>query len=214
MVDLYSNYHLTYQMTSLEENIAYQISQFARNFMPTFRTNFSPFEPGKRTTGSAITGEIASTNSSNSSSDDTDSSSDEDDTTVSLSMKSSMIEQRDLMKEERNESTFPSSCKDTYGFELSDPDKESMARYKRYVNIQKRSQPSTSSAEKIDKNPKPFVLESLATYNDSYETVAEPKVTDETILKYQNYCNLLINRNYEENYSSLDMIEKYVNVTK
>lgn len=205
MVDLFSNYHLTYQMTSLEENIAYQISQFARNFMPTFRTNFSPFEPGKRTATSAITGGIASTNSSNSSSDDNDSSSDEDDTTLSIS--TSMIDQREVKRDIKSETAAPVSCKERYGFELHEPDKETMAKYKSYVNIQKAS-------EKGDKRLKPFVLESIGSYKDSYKTVAEATVTDETIQKYHNYCNLLINKNYDDKYSSLDTIENYVNFTK
>jgi phosphatidylinositol 3,5-bisphosphate 5-phosphatase len=211
MVDLYSNYHLTYQLTSLEENIAYQISQFARNFMPTFRTNFSPFEPGKRNASTTMSpSSIASTNGSNSSSDESDSSSDEDDTTLSLSMKSSMIEQRQPTKASKVEDSLPATCQELYGFELHAPDKDAMSKYKSYVNIQKRSQPH----EKTDKKPKAFVLESLATYNDSFEKVTEPKVKDETIQKYQNYCNLIINKNYEEKNTSLALIEKYVNFTQ
>ena len=205
MIDLYANYHLTYQLTSLEENIAYQISQFARNFMPTHRTNFSPFEPGKRNP-TAVMGSITSTTSSNSSSDESDSSSDEDDTTMSLSMKSSM-ELRQL-KSVKFEEKLPATCQELYGFELHAPDKDSMGKYKSYVNIQKKSQPNV---EKNDKNLKPFVLESLATYSDSYEKVAEPKVKDETIQKYENYCNLLINKNYDDKDTSLALIEKYVN---
>lgn len=212
MIDLYSNYHLTYQFSSLEENIAYQISQFARNFMPTYRTNFSPFEPGKRTAGSAIAGQsaITATNSFNSSSDESDSSSDEDDTTLSLSLKSPTTEQpKAIVKAFKLEDALP-TCQKIYGFDLHQPDKEAMAKYKSYVSIQKRSQPS----EKSDKKPKPFVLESLATYTDSFETVAVLKVKDETIQKYQNYCNLMINKNYDEKYSSLELIEKYVKFTK
>lgn len=209
MVDLYSNYHLTYQVTSLEENIAYQISQFARNFMPTYRTNFSPFEPVKRAAGN-ITSSIASTNSSNSSSDDNDSSTDEDDTTLSFTLKSPPAEEtRQARKVFNLEDVMPSSEK-LYGFELHPPGKESMAKYKSYVNIQRKSQPGN---EKGERRMKPIVLESLATYTDSYEKVVEPKVSNETIQKYQNYCNLVVNKNYDANYSSLELIEKYVNFT-
>lgn len=206
MVDLYSNFHLTYQVTSLEENIAYQISQFARNFMPTYRTNFSPFEPVKRAAGN-ITSSIASTNSSNSSSDDSGSSTDEDDTTLSLSLKSQSIDSRQTKKAFNIEDVLP-SCQKLYGFELHPPDKESMSKYKSYVNVQKKSQPSN---EKNERKLKPLVLESIATYTDSFDKIAEPKVNDETIQKYQNYCNLVINKNYDANYSSLELIEKYVN---
>lgn len=208
MVDLYSNYHLTYQVTSLEENIAYQISQFARNFMPTYRTNFSPFEPVKRAAGN-ITSSIVSTNSSNSSSDDNDSSSDEDDTTLSLSLKTPPIESRQEKKVFKLEDVVP-SCEKLYGFELRTPDREAMAKYKSYVNVQKKSHPGN---EKGDRRLKPIVLESIGKYTDSFEQVVEPKVSDETIKKYQNYCNLVINKNYDANYSSLELIEKYVNFT-
>lgn len=208
MTDLYANYHLTYQLTSLEENIAYQISQFARNFMPTHRTNFSPFEPCKRNASNAmVQSSIASTNSSNSSSDESDSSTDEDDTTLSLSMKSSITELRQTLKTPKVKAT----CQELYGFELHAPDKDSMSKYKSYVNIQKKSQPHI---EKNDKKPKAIVLESLAIYNDSYEKVTEPIVEDETVQKYQNYCNLMINKNYTGKNTSLALIEKYVNFTQ
>lgn len=213
MIDLYSNYHMTYQLTSLEENIAYQISQFARNFMPTYRTNFSPFEPVKRVAGPPMAGSITSTNSSNSSSDEFDSSTDEDDTTLSLSQKSTSTDQRQAKKSLRPEDVLPASCQETYGFELHQPDKQAMTKYKSYVNIQKRSQPHISTHEKSDKKPKQFVLESLATYTDSYEKITEPKVKDETIQKYENYCNSIINKNYDNTDSSRELIEKYVNFT-
>lgn len=215
MIDLYSNYHLTYQLTSLEENIAYQISQFARNFMPTFRTNFSPFEPGKRSSsaGPTMAGSITSTTSSNSSSDEFDSSTDEDDTTLSFSLKSPMIDQLQAKKQELMESVLPASCKELYGFELHSPDKEALAKYKSYVNIQKKSQPPIMSLDKSDKKSKPIVLESLETYKDSYLQVTEPKVKDDDIRKYQNYCNLIINKNYDDKNTSLELIEKYVNFT-
>lgn len=205
MIDLYSNYHLTYQLTSLEENIAYQISQFARSFVPTYRTNFSPFEPRKRT---AIPGQssIAAVSSSNSSSDESDSSSDEDDATLSFSLKSPVIEQREVKTPTKLEEVEEKTCEKLYGFELHQPDKESMLKYKSYVNIQKKSQ----LCDKKDKRP--FVLESLATYKDSFASVTEPKVKDETIQKYQNYCNLIINEKYDaSSSSSLALIEKYMN---
>lgn len=211
MIDLYTNYHLTYQLTSLDENIAYQISQFARNFMPTYRTNFSPFEPGKRTnTGPAIAGSSNISTNSNSSSDDFDSSSDEDDTTLSFSLRSSCIEQKDLPKPAVDEKS--TSSEEVYGFRLRSPDKDAMSKYKSYVNVQKKSQPP--SKEKSEKKPKPLVLESIGKYNDSFKIVAEPKVEDKAVEKYRNYCNLMINKNYDASQSSLDIIEKYANFSK
>lgn len=204
MIDLYSNYHLTYKITSLEENIAYQISQFARNFMPTFRTNFSPFEPTKRVEQptKAQNDKSASTDSITSSDDY--SSSDEDD----LHLSSSQTDQLQSEKRSYFDEKLPEDCKAIYGFELEHPDKESMAKYKTYVNFQKKSNPV---AEKGDRRFKPIVLESSEVFKDSSYEVAEPKVEESERRKYENYCNMIINPDYNENCSSSDIIEKYVN---
>lgn len=207
MVDLYSNYHLTYQFTSLEENIAYQLSQFARHFMPTFRTNFSPFEPFKRNTTAAINMTSAS-NSSNSSSDEFEnSSSDEDDTHLSSSRQLSLSDTRQGLNSAESECKMSKSCKEVYGFQLELPNNSAMTKYKKYVKFQRNSQPS-------DRKLKPIVLESLTNYTDSYLQVTEPKVKNETIQKYENYCNLIINKEYELNRSSLSILEKYANFVK
>lgn len=87
MIDYYSAYHYPFKCTTFDENIVFQISQLARNFIPKFRTNFSPFEPaGRRREGRSnlqnpsMTGQssTSSTTSSTSSSMDEASSSDED----------------------------------------------------------------------------------------------------------------------------------------
>lgn len=200
MIDLYSNYHLTYRITSLEENIAYQISQFARSYTPTLRTNFSPFEPTKRTQPTTK----APTMDSNSSSDP-DSSTDEDDSSSKLSF----AEQQKSEKNSYFNEPHRTDEKNVYGFELQQPDKESMKKYKAYVNFQRRSQPS---ADKSDKKSKFIVLEPLDSYTDSaYEIKEPPTVSDEDRKKYENYCNNTINPDYDENFEKDDIIEKYVN---
>jgi hypothetical protein len=205
MIDLHSNYHLTYKLTSLEENIAYQISQISqRTFTPTYRTNFSPFEPAKRTAQPA---KAPTSIEMNSSSDDEDSSDEDDDDTHS-SLKLSITDQRQTEKKSYFSDTLPSDCKTIYGFELTHPDKESMTKYKGYVHFQKRSQPP---AEKSEKKHKPIVLESSVVYRDSSVQVTEPKVSESDRKKYENYCKLIINPDYDENSSSSDIIEKYVN---
>lgn len=205
MIDLYSNYHLTYKVTSLEENIAYQISQFASNSMATYRTHFSPFEPTKRATQPTAT-KTPSSIESTSSSDEADSTSDEDDTHSSLKL--SISDQRQSENKSCFDDNFPKDCKSIYGFELEHPDNESMAKYKTYVNFQKKSHPI---AEKSDKKLKPIVLESIGIYRDSSYEVQEPKVTQSDRQKYENYCKLIINPEYDENCSSSDIIEKYIN---
>lgn len=88
MIDYYSSYNMPFKFVCFDEHIVFQISHLARNFIPKFRTNFSPFEPaGRRREGMrgmlqnpSMTGQCStsSTNSSTSSSMDDDSSSDED----------------------------------------------------------------------------------------------------------------------------------------
>lgn len=226
MIDLYSNYHFTFQMTSLEENIAYQISHFARNFMPTFRTNFSPFEPGKRgshTKNPSLTGQSSthSANSSNSSSDDSDSSSDEDD--ISLSQRGSSAnlsrsnETPGAADKFRLEDILPSS-QEVYGFEIQTIQKDSLLKYKNYINIQKKATPPAPSLtkevrpEKPNLNAKQFQLKALGTYLDSNQAVKPPVVTQHQ--QYQNYCDLIISKDYDKNYSNLNVLEKYLNFIK
>lgn len=87
MIDFYSNYHLPYRWTAFEDHIAFEIAHLARNFMPTYRTNFSPFEPGRKREGRdatlmnpSLTGQssTSSATGSNSSSMDEGSSSDDE----------------------------------------------------------------------------------------------------------------------------------------
>lgn len=76
-IDYYTNYHFPYRWTPFEEHIALQIAHRARSFMPTYRTNFSPFQPGRRRerrtaanpsmTGQSSTGSTASATSASSS---------------------------------------------------------------------------------------------------------------------------------------------------
>ncbi|CAO1341880.1 unnamed protein product [Diamesa tonsa] len=226
MIDLYSNYHFTFQMTSLEENIAYQISHFARNFMPTFRTNFSPFEPGKRgshTKNPSLTGQSSthSANSSNSSSDNSDSSSDEDEISLSQRGSSANLSRNNdtsgVTEKFRLENILPPS-QEVYGFEIQTIQKDSLLKYKNYINIQKKATPQAQSLtkevrpEKPNLNAKQFQLKALGTYTDSSLEVKPPVVTQHQ--QYQNYCDLIISQDYDKNYSNLNVLEKYLNFIK
>lgn len=138
MIDYYSNYHLPYKYTGLEEHIAFQISHLARNFMPTYRTNFSPFTPGRRREGRgslknpSLTGQssTSSTTSSTSSSLEEGSSSDED---------SVMDSRRNASKIDclfETKLTFVSllpTMKQVYGTEITEPDAKNFNKYKSFV---------------------------------------------------------------------------------
>lgn len=83
-IDYYTSYHFPYRWTPFEEHIALQIAHRARSFMPTYRTNFSPFQPGRRRddgrpaitnpsmTGQSSTGSTASATSASSSEESSD----------------------------------------------------------------------------------------------------------------------------------------------
>lgn len=130
MIDYYSNYHLPYKWTSFDEHIAFQISHLARNYMPTFRTNFSPFEPSRRPEGRAslknpsLTGQ--SSTSSTSSSLEEDSSSDEDPITDDKNVGNLTTNgyKRKLIS---FESLLP-SMKEEYGCEIVSPDKRTQIK--------------------------------------------------------------------------------------
>lgn len=133
MIDYYSAYYVPFRCTTYEENIVFQISHLARNFISKFRTNFSPFEPaGRRREGRGIlvnpslTGQssTSSRNSSSSSSMDEDSSTDEDTITDNrFSVSGDDKEQSKFTFK----SFFP-SMKDVYLTHPMKPKEEDMAR--------------------------------------------------------------------------------------
>lgn len=134
MIDYYSTYHIPFKCTTFEEHIVFQISHLARNFIPKFRTNFSPFEPaGRRREGRGIlqnpslTGQssTSSTNSSTSSDMDDDSSSDED--TITDNRFSVSGDDREQSKFISFDLLFP-SMKEIYKTELKPPKKEDLAK--------------------------------------------------------------------------------------
>lgn len=134
MIDYYSSYHLPYRCITFEEHIAFQISHMARSFMPTFRTNFSPFEPATRRRegrgilkNPSLTGQ-SSTSSANSSSDSMDedsSSADEDSILETNTSFSNTTDDKDSTKTITFETLFP-TMKEIYQTDLKQPDKKDL----------------------------------------------------------------------------------------
>lgn len=133
MIDYYSAYYIPFRCTTFEENIVFQISQLARNFIPKFRTNFSPFEPaGRRREGRGIlqnpslTGQssTSSINSSSSSSMDDDSSSDED----TITDNRFSISGEDKEQSKFTFKTFFPSMREVYLTQPKKPEKADTAR--------------------------------------------------------------------------------------
>lgn len=189
MIDSYSNYYLPFRLTVFEDNIAYQISLMARNYMPTFRTNYSPFEPGRRREGRAninnpsLTGQSSTsstTSSTSSSMEDEDSSEEEiliDRSTLS-----------DAEKSSENEISFKNllpSMLEVYGSEIKNPDKENLGIYKKYVKIGKLASQTISNP---GRNVKFLNIESLNNFGtDSYESVKPPVVDEKSLKIYQQF---------------------------
>lgn len=208
MIDFYSSYHTPYKWTSFEENIAFQISLLARCFTPTFRTNFSPFEPATRRregrgilknpslTGQSSTG---SANSSSSSSSGEDTSSDDDtilETSAQPSTTTTTEECDSSLKHVTYRTIFPSMA-EIYQTNLKPPSTADMVKYKKYV---KMGTVLTSNVAMKTYNPKKPLhnrhkrlveLNSPTEYGgDNYKQVQPPTVDPVSIRIYEKYLEL------------------------
>jgi hypothetical protein len=227
MLDLYCTYYVSHQFTSFEETIAWQISHLANVYMPTFRTNFSPFEPGKRignqnakNPNPSLTGKSpsGSTSGSSSSGDDTSSNSDEDIEIV----RRSVVPMKSDQKQERMslENTLPNS-QNIYGFCYETLDPDQLQVYKNYAAIVRRSSPQYSvnhvhtakglrfDNERMEKT-QPFNSVTLG----KYENDIKIEVTAETKIAFQNYCDLVVSLNYDRKSPSESILKDYVNFVK
>ncbi|XP_055611933.1 polyphosphoinositide phosphatase-like [Uranotaenia lowii] len=215
IIDYYSNFYYDFKLTFFEEHIAYQISHLARNFVPTFRTNFSPFEPVRRgdmgvmknpsLTGHSSTG---SNNSSSSSMED-DSDSEDDDRSVRNTAPSSSANSSRAEDPITISSMFPTTG-DMYGFEIKPPKKADMIKYQKYVQMNRICNPNKYVGVKQDQIPQnqsyhlqnqPSPSDSIVIQNDEIyvrkdanltisEDIPIPTVSAESIDIYRKYCEL------------------------
>lgn len=197
MIDYYSNYHVPYKWTAFEENIAFQIGHLARNFMPTYRTNFSPFDPSRREVrgtlkNPSLTGQssTSSTTSSTNSSTDEYSSDSDDEQVISNRMASSTNDREENFI---SFATLLSSTLDVYGFEMKQPNRDDALKYKRYVQMGKLSMPNRTyqfvgGANTRNILPKSVTLAPLGNYGtDNYRKIHPPNVTDTSLSIYDKY---------------------------
>lgn len=199
MVDVYSNYHQPHKITTFEETIAYQISQISRHFVSTFKTNFSPFEPGRLredriTNNPSLTGQ-SSTGSTHSSTTDDDSG--------STQSENDSDQENSYSKATPNASTSQlriqlplSSIYESYGIELQSPSKENMKKYKDYIALWEYSS-NLRSTTRIDLSSK-----------EEYKMYPEIKVSLESRKIYEKYCNLPNNLRVSD--ETTVIISKYV----
>ncbi|KAH8293111.1 hypothetical protein KR044_004281 [Drosophila immigrans] len=225
MIDAYSNYHQSFKWTDLSEHIEFEISQLATRYMPTFRTNYSPFQrqiqPSRKTrqnpsmTGQSSTG---STNSnSSSSSEGEDSSSDEE-------LSASFAEKESKQTETAEPAPFTlasmlPSMEQVYGCTISAPSKQNMSIYKKYVQIGKLSsvgaQPSQTAVAQREQEMvmmmRGITLSPLSDYGtDSYLSVQPPVVPAESQRIYAEYCKTPRNFNAVPKFYEFDLLYQYV----
>lgn len=161
----------------------------ARNYMPTFRTNYSPFEPGRRREGRTTINNPSLTGQSSTSSTTSSTSSsmeDEDSSEEEMPVDRSVLS--DAEKSFDSEKTFKNllpSFLDVYGSEIKSPDKENLGIYKRYVKIGKLANQTISNPGKIVKFLNIEALNDFGT--DSYESVKPPVVDEKSLKIYQQF---------------------------
>lgn len=228
MIDAYSNYHQSFKWTDLSEHIAFEISQLALRYMPTFRTNYSPFQrqiqdrkarKNPNLTGQSSTSSTNS-NSSSSSSEADDSSTDED---LSAGYAVKVANQTELIEQEpfTLESVLP-PMEEVYGCKITNPSKANMDIYRKYVQFGKLASGnnnafalSNSAAPRERDNEmaklKRGILKPLSNYgSDSYLQVKPPKVSEESQKIYAEYCKVPRNFNAVPKFEECDALYRYV----
>ncbi|XP_058822888.1 polyphosphoinositide phosphatase [Topomyia yanbarensis] len=212
IIDYYSNFYYNFKLTSFEENIAYQLSHLARNFVHSFRTNFSPFEPIRRrdsmvTKNPSLSGQssTSSTNSSSSSLDE-DSDSEDDDKSIRNTAANSSANSSRAEDPVTINSMFPMTG-DVYGFEIKAPIKADMIKYQKYVQMnricnpqmyasmksdqqQRQNQPSASSSDAIVLQNNEIILRVEEKALDLQGDIEIPTVSAESLAIYEKYCQL------------------------
>lgn len=225
MIDAYSNYHQSFKWTDLSEHIEFEISQLATRYMPTFRTNYSPFQRQIQTSRKArqnpsMTGQSStgSTNSNSSSSSEGEDSSSDEELSASFAEKESKQTETTEPVPFTLSSMLPSMA-EVYGCTITAPSKQSMAIYKKYVQMGKMSsggvQPDKTSVaqreQELVKMMRGVTLRPLSDYGtDSYLNVQPPTVPAKSLLIYEEYCKTPRNFNAVPKFEEFDLLYRYV----
>lgn len=230
MIDYYSSYHVPYRWTSFEENIAFTISLMARCFTPTFRTNFSPFEPATRRSegrgilkNPSLTGQSSTGSMQSSSSSDEGTSSDEDDSILECSTTQNIPGAADDSEPPSKYITFNSmfpSMTEVYRTSIKQPNKTDMAKYKQYAKIgvvlMSNVAMSTYNPKKplLNRHKRTIDLAPVGNYGiDNYKQVKPPNVKLESIKVYEKYVDLPDRvHSRSPSVADLDAIHKYFNM--
>ncbi|XP_036341395.1 polyphosphoinositide phosphatase-like [Rhagoletis pomonella] len=230
MIDAYANYHQSFKWTDLSEHIAFEISQLALRYMPTFRTNYSPFQrqiqDRKASKNPNLTGQSSTSstnsNSSSSTSEADDTSSDED---ISAGYSIKDANQTESVEQDifTLESLLP-PMEEVYGCKITNPSKANMAIYKKYVQVGKLCSgsnspcalsPSLAPRERdmeMAKLMRGINLRPLSDYGtNSYLSVKPPTVSEESQKIYAEYCKVPRNFNAAvPKFEEFDVLYRYV----
>ncbi|XP_058975883.1 polyphosphoinositide phosphatase-like [Musca domestica] len=231
MIDGYSNFYQSFKWTELNEHISFEISQVAMRHLPTFRTNYSPFQKQiqerKKPKNPSLTGQSST---SSTASNDSSSSSEADDTSTDEEFSASLSLKEQNQKQTKEietsitlESLLP-PMEEVYGCKVSNPSKESMDIYKRYVQISKltgsgaaamgnsMNTVAQSNANGIQLRNLPGInLKPLSDYGtDSYLSVKPPTVSEESLRIYEEYCKIPRNFNAVPKIDEFDQLYRYV----
>lgn len=234
MIDGYSNYYQSFKWTELNEHISFEISQVAMRHLPTFRTNYSPFQKQiqerKKPKNPSLTGQSST---SSTASNDSSSSSEADDTSTDEEFSASLsLKEQNQKHNKENETSITLESllppmEEVYGCKVSNPSKENMDVYKRYVQMSKLTsntavgsnnqqpvvpQSSLSNANGVQmRNLCGINLQPLSDYgSDSYLSVKPPTVSEESLRIYEEYCKIPRNFNVVPKIDEFDKLYRYV----
>lgn len=230
MIDYYSSYHVPYRWTSFEENIAFTISLMARCFTPTFRTNFSPFEPATRRSegrgilkNPSLTGQ-SSTGSMQSSSSSDEGTSSDDDSILEISTIQNIAGGAEMDNEPPSKyitfnSMFPSMT-EVYQTSIKQPNQADMSKYKQYTKIgavlMTNAAMSTYNPKKplLNRHKRTIDLVPIDDYGmDNYKQIKPPKVAAESIRIYEKYIEIPDKvHNRSPSISDLNTIHQYISM--
>lgn len=234
MIDGYSNYYQSFKWTELNEHISFEISQVAMRHLPTFRTNYSPFQKQiqerKKPKNPSLTGQSST---SSTASNDSSSSSEADDTSTDEEFSASLsLKEQNQKHNKENETSITLESllppmEEVYGCKVSNPSKENMDVYKRYVQMSKLT--SNAAVGSNNQQPAPqsslgnaangvqmrnlsgINLKPLSDYgSDSYLSVKPPTVSEESLRIYEEYCKIPRNFNAVPKIDEFDKLYRYV----
>lgn len=234
MIDGYSNYYQSFKWTELNEHISFEISQVAMRHLPTFRTNYSPFQKQiqerKKPKNPSLTGQSST---SSTASNDSSSSSEADDTSTDEEFSASLsLKEQNQKHNKENETSITLESllppmEEVYGCKVSNPSKENMDVYKRYVQMSKLT--SNTAVGSNNQQPAPqsslgnaangvqmrnlsgINLKPLSDYgSDSYLSVKPPTVSEESLRIYEEYCKIPRNFNVVPKIDEFDKLYRYV----